>query len=163
MGNHETPTEAPLSMPKQHPVGPEIAPEEENFWKIKLTQFVKFPKLSATRCTTPLDSESISGIRLICLSHAGAAAGGAAIYAGRKLKDGSWTCNLLSSRPRMMKATIPRNELLAVMMMAELAFVAKKSLGSRIERIIYLTDSTIALCWMQNPNIKLQAYTFARV
>ena len=80
-----------------------------------------------------------------------------------KLKDGSWTCNLLSSRSRMMKATIPRNELSAVMMMAELAFVAKKSLGSRIERIIYLTDSTIALCWMQNLNIKLGVYTFARV
>ena len=31
-----------------------LSPEEENFWKIKLTQFVRFRDLSAPRCTTPL-------------------------------------------------------------------------------------------------------------
>jgi len=62
-----------------------------------------------------------------------------------------------------MSATIPRNELSAILMMAELAFIVKKSLGSRVDRIIYLTDSTIAMSWMKNTNIKLRAYTFARV
>lgn len=47
--------------------------------------------------------------------------------------------------------------------MAELAFVIEKSLGSKVEKIIYLTDSTIAMCWMHNTNIKLRAFTFARV
>ena len=49
------------------------------------------------------------------------------------------------------------------MLMAELAFVVKKSLGSKVEKIIYLTDSNIAMCWMHNINIKLRAFTFARV
>ena len=97
------------------------------------------------------------------MSDAAACAGGAAVYAGRKLKNGLWTCRLLASRSKLMSATIPRNELSAIMMMAELAFVVKKSLGSRVERIIYLTDSTIAMCWMHNINIKLRAFTFARV
>ena len=60
-----------------------LSPEDENFWKIKLTQFVKFHELSAPRCTTLPDSDSISGIRLICLSDAGATAGGAVVYAGQ--------------------------------------------------------------------------------
>ena len=140
-----------------------LSSEEENFWKTRLIQFVRFRDLSAPRCTIPPDSESSSGIRLICMSDAGASAGGAAVYAGRKLHDGTWTCSLLTSRSRLMKATVPRNELSAILMMAELAFVAKKSLGSRVSRIIYLTDSNIAMSWMQNTNIKLRAYTFARV
>ena len=97
------------------------------------------------------------------MSDAATSAGGAVVYAGRKLQDGSWTCNLLASRSKLMNATIPRNELSAIMLMAELAFVVKKSLGSKIEKIIYLTDSTIAMCWMHNINIKLRAFTFARV
>ena len=52
------------------PWNQKLFPEEENFWKIKLTQFVRFHELSAPRCTTPPDSKSISGIRLICLSNA---------------------------------------------------------------------------------------------
>ena len=140
-----------------------LPPEEESFWKTKLVEFVKFRDLSAPRCTIPPDSMSCSGIRLICMSDAAASAGGAAVYAGRKLLDGLWTCRLLASRSKLMSATIPRNELSAIMMMAELAFVVKKSLGSRVERIIYLTDSTIAMCWMHNINIKLRAFTFARV
>ena len=47
-----------------------LSSEEEKFWKIKLIQFVRFRELSAPRCTTPPDSKSFSGIRLICLSDA---------------------------------------------------------------------------------------------
>ena len=39
-----------------------LSPEEENFCKSKLIQFVRFRDLSALRCTTPPDSDSISGI-----------------------------------------------------------------------------------------------------
>ena len=60
------------------PWNQKLFPEEENFWKIKLTQFVRFHELSAPRCTTLPDSDSISG-----LSDAGATAGGAAVYAGQ--------------------------------------------------------------------------------
>ena len=120
--------------------------EDEVFWKSKFIQFVRFRNLSAPRCTTPPDSSSISGIRLICMSDAAASAGGAEVYSGRKLQDGTWTCNLLASRSKLMSATIPRNKLSAIMMMAELAFVIKKSLGLKVEKIIYLTDSTIAMC-----------------
>ena len=42
-------------------------------------------------------------------------AGGAAVYAGRKLKNGPWSCSLMSAKSKPMKDTIPRNELSAIM------------------------------------------------
>ena len=86
------------------------------------------------------------------MSDAGMSAGGAAIYAGRQMKDSSWSCSLVVSKPKMMKATVPRNELAAILMMAQLAYVTKKSLGDRVGQIIYLTDSTIAFGMDQKPN-----------
>ena len=47
--------------------------------------------------------------------------------------------------------------------MAELAYVTSKSLEERVDEILYSTDSSIALALMLNTNIKLRAYTFARV
>ena len=50
----------------------------------------------------------------------------------------------MSAKSKLMKGTIPRNELSAIMLMTEVAFVVKKSLGDRVESVIYVTDSTIA-------------------
>ena len=67
------------------------------------------------RCCIPSDEESISKIRLICLSDAAEFAGGAVVYAGRKLKSGDWSCSILASKSKLMDATIPRNELSAIL------------------------------------------------
>ena len=136
---------------------------EQLFWKTKLPEFVRFGNLSARRCVIPAKHGASSGLRLICLSDAGKSAGGAVIYVGRKDKDGNWSCALMTSKSKMMHATVPRNELGAILMMAELAYVTSKSLEERVDEILYLTDSSIALAWMLNTNIKLRAYTFARV
>ena len=47
--------------------------------------------------------------------------------------------------------------------MAEVAFVVKKSLGDRVEIVIYVTDSTIALCWVHNVNKRLRIFVLNRV
>ena len=140
-----------------------VPEREEIFWKTKLPEFVEYENLSANRCAVPSDEESTSGIRLICISDAGISAGGAAVYIGRKIKDGSWSCSLLFSKSRLMKATVPRNELAAILIMAELGYIARRSIGDPVEQILYFTDSTIALSWIHNTSIKLRAYTFARV
>ena len=56
--------------------------EDQEPWKQRLVEFVRFGELQAKRCPIPADKESISGIRLICISDAGQHAGGAAVYAG---------------------------------------------------------------------------------
>ena len=84
-------------------------------------------------------------MRLICLADTAEFAGGALVYAGRKLKSGNWSCSILESKSKLMDATIPRNELSAILLCTELAFLVKRALGDLVDQIIYCTDSTIAL------------------
>ena len=131
-------------------------------WKDILSRFVNIPNLESRRYPFPDECLHDDGIRLICFSDAGKDAGGAAIYAGKKMPDKSWSSALLCARSKMLKGTIPRNELSAILLMAELAYVAKKSLGEQVTEVIYLTDSTIALAWIHNTNIKLRSYIHSR-
>ena len=137
--------------------------EQQRVWKEKLVELMSYSKLSANRCGIPTDDESTSKIRLIVLSDAAESAGGAAVYAGRKMLSGEWSCKLVAAKSRMMKYTIPRNELSAILLATELAFLVKKALGDRVDEIIYITDSTIALSWCHNTTRKLRAFIFARV
>ena len=140
-----------------------VPDQDQDKWKGLLSSFVDLSKISVNRCTVPTDEESNSGIRLICLADAAEHAGGTAVYAGRRLKDGSWSCTLMSAKSKLMKGTIPRNELSAIMLMTEVAFIVKKALGDRVEDVIYITDSTIALCWVHNIHKRLRIFVLNRV
>ena len=135
----------------------------QGVWKEKLREFVDYKLLSARRGGIPTDDESDSSIRLIVMADAAEHAGGAAVYAGRKLKNGEWTCKLVAAKSKLMKYTIPRNELSAILLATELGFLVKKALGDKIHEILYVTDSTIALSWCHNTSKKLRAFIFARV
>ncbi|XP_023320317.1 uncharacterized protein LOC111695291 [Eurytemora carolleeae] len=76
---------------------------------------------------------------------------------------GMWSCSLLAAKSKLMKETIPRNELSAILLCTELAFMVKSSLGSEVEEVIYLTDSTIALSWCSSETIKLRLFVYNRV
>ena len=62
-----------------------------------------------------------------------------------------------------MKATVPRNELSAIMLGTELVYLVAKSIGPKVENILCATDSTIALSWCCNPTKKLRLFVFSRV
>ena len=66
-----------------------------------LTKFVSLQEISMP---IPPIENSTSKIRVICLSNSAESAGGAVVYAIRKL--------MLAAKSKMMSATIPRNELL---------------------------------------------------
>ena len=141
----------------------EVSLEQQIKWKTLLTEFVDLHELTAPRCIIPADNVSASKIRLICICDAAEHAGGAAVYAGRKLLDGTWSCAMVSAKSKLMKGTIPRNELSAIMLMTEVAFIVKKAFGDRVGEIIYITDSTIALCWVHNTAKRLRVYVLNRV
>ena len=97
-----------------------IPAENQDLWKQQLSKLVDFPELSFPRICIPADKNLLSGMRLICLTDAATTAGGAAVYAGRKLKDSTWSCSLVASKSKLMKATVPWNELSANMLGTEL-------------------------------------------
>ena len=139
----------------------EILPEEDQrMWREILKGYVELPKITIPRFCLPKDEICSSKIRLICLADAAKFAGGAAIYAGREISPGVWVCSLLAAKSNMMKETIPRNELSAILLCAELAFMVKSALMSEIGEVIYITDSTIALSWCSNQTIKLRLFVY---
>ena len=52
-----------------------IPAEDQVLWKQQLSRLVNFPKLSVPRICIPADKDSVSGIRLICLTDAATTAG----------------------------------------------------------------------------------------
>ena len=142
----------------------EILPDQDQErWKEILKGYVNLQEIKIPRFCLPRNEGSGSKIRLICLADAAEFAGGAAVYAGRETSPGIWSCSLLAAKSKLMKETIPRNELSAILLCPELAFMVKSSLGSEIGEVIYLTDSTIALSWCSNETIKLRLFVYNRV
>ena len=111
-----------------------IPAEDQDLWKQQSSKLVDFPNLSIPRMCIPADRDSLSGIRLICLTDAAITAGGAAVHAGRKLKDSTWSCALVASKSKLIKATVPRNELSAIMLGTELIYLVAKSMGTKVHR-----------------------------
>ena len=132
-------------------------------WVSRFKEFLEVPELVVPRCVIPENAIDPRSVRLICISDAAEFAGGAAVYASYLLPDGSFSCQLLAAKSKLMDMSIPRNELSAVLIMSELAFLVCKSLGSLISEVHFFTDSTIAMCWCHNMNKKLRMFTFNRV
>ena len=142
----------------------ETLPEQDQIqWREILKGYVRLPEIIIPRFCLPRSGRLMSKIRLICLADAAEFAGGAAVYAGRETSPGTWSCSLLAAKSKIMKQTVPRNELSAILLCAELAFMIKSALGSDVEEIIYITDSTIALSWCSNQMIKLRLFVYNRV
>lgn len=141
----------------------ELPDELQSHWQERFNQFLEIPKMAVNRCVIPIDAVNPDDVRLLCLSDAAVCAGGAVIYASYKLRDGSYSCQLLTSKSKLLDMSIPRNELSAILLMAELAFITKKSLGSAVSEVLYFTDSTIALSWCHNVNKKLRMFVHNRV
>jgi Pao retrotransposon peptidase len=131
-------------------------------WVSHFTLIENTRSLTIPRCIIPSDCQSTK-VRLICLSDAAEGAGGTAIYGGVRLPDGSYSCSLLLSKSKLMSHSIPRNELEAVVLMADAALTVRKSLGDRVESTFYFSDSTIAICWILNTTRKLRMFVHNRV
>ena len=102
-------------------------------------------------------------IRLIGFSNAAEHAGGAVIYTGTREEDGSYSCSMLVARSKLLLATIPRNELSTLLLLTELMFVAKRAIGPRVQELLYLTDSSVALAWCQSSGKRLRLFVNNRV
>ena len=99
---------------------------------------MKLHTIRIPRCIVPLDCGD-RDIRLVCFADAAAEACGAAVYAGVEVAPGQYTSSLMASRSKLTKATIPRNELTAIMLMTELAYIVKRAIGPRVKEVIYVS------------------------
>ena len=133
-----------------------LSPEEQEFWCEKLAEFVDLPKIRVPRCVIPAGFDK-QDIRLVCFADAATVAGGVAVYAGVEIALGVYSSALVAAKSRLMKGTVPRNELSAIMLMIELAIVVKRALGDRVKEVVYVSDSMIvqSLCFSLEKKLHL--------
>ena len=140
-----------------------LSEELQGMWKSRFHEFLQIPEVQAPRCIVPDDAVDPDSIRLLLVADAAEHAGGAACYAGWLLKDGSYSCQLLTARSKLLTQTIPRNELESVKLMTELAVDVKHALGTRVKEVLYFTDSTVAMCWSHTVTKRLRMFALHRV
>jgi hypothetical protein len=122
----------------------------------------KAKHFSIPRCVIPPSAPTNWKIRLICLADAAEGAGGTAIYGGVQLPDGTFSCDLLFSKSRLMKHSVPRNELEAILLMADAALSVRNALGDRVSDVLFYTDSVVAMCWVLNTRKRLRMFVHNR-
>ena len=131
----------------------------ENFNTIQGLREVRFsraiipPNAVETKICT-LDTADASN-QLICV----------AIYARFKLNDGGYSCQLVFARTKIVPKdmSIPRAELLAATLNATTGQVVKISFGEYFETSMKLTDSQIALYWINSSRSELKLWARNRV
>lgn len=81
----------------------------------------------------------------------------AAVHARSQMKDGSFKCQLLSAKSKLVRGvTIPRAELKAAVLGTVLAHVNKRNVLEEFKSVIFVTDSVIVLYWIQQDYRPLQ-------
>ena len=81
----------------------------------------------------------------------------AAVYLRVITVEGEIHCGLLSSKSKLIsKLTVPRAEMRACTMGANLTSVVMRALGAEISRVTYVTDSAVALTWLNTDQRPLQ-------
>ena len=115
------------------------------------------------RSVVHIDAVDTDELELICCSDAAVSMAGCCIYVRTRLPDNSFSVRLLTARSKTVWGSIPRNELISCLLMAETAFTVCKVLGDRVKKIMFLTDSSISLCWISNDSLKLKQFVHSRV
>ena len=88
-------------------------------------------------------------MELIVCCDASEALAVAAVYARVPNEDGSFECNLVAAKTKLVsKSTVPRGELRAACLGASLGHVVAESYKDNLSRVTFVTDSAITLCWI---------------
>ena len=81
----------------------------------------------------------------------------AAIHARVELEDGTFSCQLLTGKSKLVKgATIPRAELKGAVLVATMMHTVVRNLRKHIKSVTFVTDSAICLHWLNQDYRPLQ-------
>ncbi|GFW98125.1 integrase catalytic domain-containing protein [Trichonephila clavipes] len=103
---------------------------------------------------------------LLGYADASESAYGAVVYMHSVKEDGTTTTKLISSKYRVASInviSIPRLELSACLLLAQLVEKVRLSLQVHLAKVILHTDSTIAIAWINTPDNKLKTIVGNRV
>ena len=140
-----------------------LSEKDKSTWTEYLKLWPELSKVTFSRSTVPQDAVLPLRPRIICMSDASADCGGVCLYLSFLLTDQSWSSQILAAKSRLLKFSVPRNELEMVELAMELIFATVVSIDLPFENIIIATDSLVALCWSLNDKIRHKVYVMNRV
>ena len=136
----------------------EILPENlldtwvENLMMIQQLRDIRFQR---SVFNNPVDVNY--GVELIVSTDASQVLAGAVVHARMKLLAGGFICKMVASKAKLTtKLTIPRAEMTACAMGCVLGHLVKINFEDYVTRLVYVTDSMVAMYWMHCDSRPLQ-------
>ena len=125
-------------------------------WSENITMMQSLNQLEFKRAMIPHNAAKAE-IHLIGSCDASIDISIATLHARVELVDGSFSCQLLTAKSKLVKGvTVPRAELKGAVLAATMSHVSKRSLGRYVKSITFVTDSTICLFWLHQDYRPLQ-------
>jgi hypothetical protein len=140
-----------------------VPPDCRKDWTELFHTMNQLKSIQIARSVLPEEATPQAKIRIITIADAAAHSCGSAIYAGVEEPGGSFSCNLILAKSKMVHGTIPRNELEGVVLAAESSLMVQRALADKMDSIRYYTDSRIVVCWVLNQSKRLRMWAFNRV
>lgn len=134
----------------------EIPAEHLDLWVRNLNNIQSLRDITFKRTVIP-DNASSTNIQIIVSVDASENLAIACVHARVLLNDGSYSCQLLTGKSKLVVgSTIPRAELRGAVMGSVLGQIVKHNLAEQFESAIFVTDSTICLFWINQDDRPLQ-------
>ena len=136
----------------------------KNIWESHFAMMQEISQIKYKRAIVPIDAKNLD-IVTVDTGDASSSAICVAIYARFERKDGTFSCQLVFARSRVLPegVSIPRAELMAAHMNAATGHTVKMAFGNLHKRAINVSDSMVALHWICSITIVLKAWCRARV
>ena len=150
-----------LDISNLHKIGlgwDDVIPDNlRSIWKTNFEMIEELGSLKYKRVIVPSNAKNLDILTL----DAGDASSSlicAAIYARFELRDGTYSCQLVFSRTKIVPegTTTPRAELMAAALNAATGFTVQKAFGKFHKRHLKLTDSMVAFHWISSSRAVLK-------
>lgn len=136
------------------PLPPELLDE----WVEHIEEIQRAKGIFFNRAVIPTNASCLD-LDVIISTDASQFAAAAVAHVRVPMKDGSFSTQLLCAKSKLTKnTTIPKAELKGVVMGASVGHIVKKCLGILCKEVTYVTDSTIALYWINADSRPLETH-----
>ena len=140
-----------------------IPNELKNIWANNFDLMGEIANLSFARAVIPADAVN-TDMETLDVADAGENMICAAIYARFKRRNGTYSCQLIFARTKIVhNLSIPRAELEAALLNASTGHLVQLSLKNRHKGSLKLTDSQVVLHWLNCTRAALKMYVRNRV
>ena len=141
----------------------QLSPDEEAKWVQFFVELRSLNGVSFERCLIP---EPDAKIMLVIFCDASEVAFGAVCYVRCEMPDGTVGVRFVTAKSRVAPLkllTVPRLELQAAVLASRVYVSVANEMSTYFERVVFLSDSIITLCWIRGRSRQYKPFVANRV